>query len=112
MDQFSGKLLPGNDPESVFCEIAAADVRSSDQNLLCTGDGIDPKNLVAVSLMPCTAKKFECNRPEMNASGYQDVDYVLTTREMARMIKAKGLDLPKLEKSDFDDPSAPKPVPG
>ena len=66
--------------------------------------GIDPKNLVAVSLMPCTAKKFECNRPEMNASGYQDVDYVLTTREMARMIKAKGLDLPKLEKSDFDDP--------
>ncbi len=66
--------------------------------------GIDAKDLVTVSLMPCTAKKFECNRKEMNASGYKDVDYVLTTREIARMIKNAGLDLPHLSKSDFDDP--------
>ncbi|MFP4496786.1 MAG: NADH-dependent [FeFe] hydrogenase, group A6 [Vulcanimicrobiota bacterium] len=66
--------------------------------------GVDPKNIVSVSLMPCTAKKYECERPEMTDSGYQDVDYVLTTRELARMIKATGLDLPNLPKSDFDDP--------
>jgi len=48
---------------------------------------IDPKNVVSVSIMPCTAKKYEANRPEMRSSGYKDVDFVLTTRELARMIK-------------------------
>ena len=67
-------------------------------------NNIDPKNIVSVSLMPCTAKKFECERPEMNDSGFQDVDYALTTREMADMIKECGIDMPNLPKSDFDDP--------
>ncbi|MFA5088251.1 MAG: [FeFe] hydrogenase, group A, partial [Candidatus Omnitrophota bacterium] len=67
-------------------------------------NNIDPKNIVSVSLMPCTAKKFECERPEMNASGYKDVDFALTTRELASMIKECGIDLPRLPKSDFDDP--------
>ncbi|MFH1846226.1 MAG: NADH-dependent [FeFe] hydrogenase, group A6 [Candidatus Omnitrophota bacterium] len=67
-------------------------------------NNIDPKNIVSVSLMPCSAKKFECERPEMNASGYKDVDFALTTREMAGMIKECGIDLPKLPDSDFDDP--------
>ena len=53
--------------------------------------------------MPCSAKKFECNRPEMDASGFKDVDYGLTTREMAAMVKEAGIDLPKLPKTDFDD---------
>ncbi|MDP8259901.1 MAG: NADH-dependent [FeFe] hydrogenase, group A6 [Candidatus Gygaella obscura] len=65
---------------------------------------IDPKNIVSVSLMPCSAKKFECERPEMNDSGFKDVDYALTTRELAGMIKECGMDLPKLPDSDFDDP--------
>ncbi len=65
---------------------------------------LDPENIVSVALMPCSAKKFECNRPEMCASGYKDVDYGLTTRELAKMIREAGVDLPKLEKSDFDDP--------
>jgi len=65
---------------------------------------IDPKNIVCVSVMPCTAKKFEAIRPEMTDSGYQDVDYVLTTRELATMIKQGGIDLSNLEESDFDDP--------
>jgi iron only hydrogenase large subunit-like protein len=47
-------------------------------------NGIDPKDIVTVALMPCSAKKFECNRPEMCDSGYKDVDYGLTTRELAR----------------------------
>ena len=65
---------------------------------------IDPFDIVTVSLMPCTAKKFECNRPEFVSSGYKDVDYVLTTREMAQMIKEVGINLPEMPKSDFDDP--------
>jgi NADH-quinone oxidoreductase subunit G/[NiFe] hydrogenase diaphorase moiety small subunit len=66
--------------------------------------GIDPADIVSVSLMPCSAKKFEANRPEMRASGYKDVDYGLTTREMAQMIKEAGIDLTHLPKSHFDLP--------
>ncbi|MBK8981314.1 MAG: iron hydrogenase small subunit [Ignavibacteria bacterium] len=66
--------------------------------------GIDPADIVTVALMPCAAKKFECNRPEMNSSGFKDVDYGLTTREMAKMIREAGLVLPELPKSGFDDP--------
>jgi NADH-quinone oxidoreductase subunit G/[NiFe] hydrogenase diaphorase moiety small subunit len=66
--------------------------------------GIDPKDIVTVALMPCSAKKFECNRPEMADSGFKDVDYGLTTRELAKMISEAGIDLPTCEKSDFDDP--------
>jgi NADH-quinone oxidoreductase subunit G/[NiFe] hydrogenase diaphorase moiety small subunit len=66
--------------------------------------GIDPKDIVTVALMPCSAKKFECNRPEMCDSGYKDIDYGLTTRELAKMIREAGIDLPKMPISDFDDP--------
>lgn len=65
---------------------------------------IDPENIVSVALMPCSAKKFECNRPEMSDSGYKDVDYGLTTRELAQMISEAGINLPEMPKSDFDDP--------
>ena len=67
-------------------------------------NNLDPKDVVSVALMPCSAKKFECNRPEMCASGYKDVDYGLTTRELAKMIQEAGIDLPNMPKSDFDDP--------
>lgn len=67
-------------------------------------NNLDPKNIVSVALMPCTAKKFELERPEMHASGCKDVDYGLTTRELAGMIKECGIDLPNLPDSDFDDP--------
>ncbi len=67
-------------------------------------NNIDPFDIVTVSLMPCTAKKYECNRPEFYSSGFKDIDYVLTTREMAQMIKEVGIDLPAMPKSDFDDP--------
>lgn len=63
---------------------------------------IDPQNIVSVSVMPCTAKKFEANRPEMRDSGYQDVDYVLTTRELAIMIKQAGIEFNNLETEKFD----------
>jgi iron-only hydrogenase group A len=63
---------------------------------------IDPSKVVSVSIMPCTAKKFEADRPEMRASGYKDVDYVLTTRELAVMIKQAGIDFRALEPSNYD----------
>ena len=65
---------------------------------------IDSKDIVSVSLMPCTAKKYECNRPEMDSSGLKDVDFALTTRELAQMIKEAGIYLPGLQKSTFDEP--------
>ena len=66
--------------------------------------GIDPKDIVSVSIMPCTAKKAEAARPEMNSSGYQDVDYVLTTRELGRMVRAAGINFANLAESEFDAP--------
>jgi NADH-quinone oxidoreductase subunit G/[NiFe] hydrogenase diaphorase moiety small subunit len=65
---------------------------------------IDPANIISVAVMPCSAKKFECNRPEMISSGYKDVDYGLTARELAQMIKEAGIYLPEMPKSNFDDP--------
>ncbi|MFH0917813.1 MAG: NADH-dependent [FeFe] hydrogenase, group A6 [Candidatus Omnitrophota bacterium] len=65
---------------------------------------IDPAKIYSVSIMPCTAKKFEAARPEMNSSGFQDVDAVLTTRELIKMLKQAGINLPALKKSEFDAP--------
>ena len=64
--------------------------------------GIDPKDIVTVSVMPCTAKKFEAKRPEMSNNGLMDVDHVITTRELAKMIKAAGIDFNALPDEDFD----------
>ena len=64
--------------------------------------GIDPKKIRVVSVMPCTAKKFEARRPELGHDGMADVDAVLTTRELARMIKEAGIDFANLPDGDFD----------
>jgi len=80
--------------------------------------GIDPRKLVVVSIMPCTAKKYECKRPEMNSAfhywknkmnlqekeNFFDVDYVLTTRELAKMFKLTGVDFENLKEEEFDNP--------
>ncbi len=66
--------------------------------------GIDPKDIYCVSLMPCTAKKYEAERSEMSASGYQDVDAVLTTREAAVMLKQIGIDIVNLPEEEYDNP--------
>lgn len=71
--------------------------------------GLTPEQIFSVAVMPCTAKKFECQRPEMNAAGVQcgnpairDVDVVLTTRELATILKANGIDLNRLEDTAYD----------
>jgi len=80
--------------------------------------GVDPRDMVVVSIMPCTAKKFEAKRPEMESAfeywkdkkgfkeseKFPDVDYVLTTREAAQMVKEAGIDFNKLPDEDFDHP--------
>lgn len=65
---------------------------------------ISPDKIFVVSIMPCTAKKYESSRPEMNSSNYRDVDIVITTRELARMIKEAGIEFKALEDESFDDP--------
>jgi len=70
--------------------------------------GIDPAKIYSVSIMPCTAKKYECKRNEdMNSSGFQDVDNVLTTRELARFIKQSGIDFNDLPEEEADNPLGP-----
>ena len=64
--------------------------------------GIDPKDIFVVSIMPCTAKKFEKSRPEMEVEGLRDVDAVLTTRELAKLIKRSGINFTKLPDEEFD----------
>ncbi|MCM8711407.1 NADH-dependent [FeFe] hydrogenase, group A6 [Clostridium sp. SYSU_GA19001] len=66
--------------------------------------GIDPKNIVVVSVMPCLAKKYEAARPELSRDGIQDVDIVITTRELAKMLKEAGINFASLPESDFDNP--------
>ncbi|MCB5261137.1 MAG: [FeFe] hydrogenase, group A [Candidatus Cloacimonetes bacterium] len=65
--------------------------------------GIDPAKIVSVAIMPCTAKKFEARRPELSDSGYQDTDFVLTTREFLRMIKEAGIDFANIPEEEPDE---------
>lgn len=67
-------------------------------------NNLDPHDIVVVSIMPCTAKKFEARRDNQSAAGVYDIDIAITTRELARMIKRAGIQFTKLEDGTFDDP--------
>ncbi|HPU86410.1 MAG TPA: NADH-dependent [FeFe] hydrogenase, group A6 [Candidatus Latescibacteria bacterium] len=94
--EFLPNLSTCKSPQQMFGAVA--------KTFYATEKGIPPENLVVVSVMPCTAKKFECQRDEMTASGYQDVDYVLTTRELGKMINAAGIDFVNLPDGEMDLP--------
>ena len=66
--------------------------------------GLRPEDIVTVSVMPCTAKKYEAKRPELGRDGYRDVDHVLTTREIAKLIRYKGVNMRNLPEDEFDSP--------
>jgi iron-only hydrogenase group A len=66
--------------------------------------GMDPKDVVVVSVMPCIAKKYEANLPYQKSNGLQDVDYSITTRELAKMLKEGSVDLKHMPDEDFDNP--------
>ena len=69
----------------------------------CEKNGIDPKDMFVVSIMPCTAKKAEKERPELSVNGLKDVDAVLTTRELGKLIKRSGINFVKLPDEEFDN---------
>ena len=92
--EYLGNLSTCKSPQQMFGALAKTYYARSRK--------LNPEKIVSVSIMPCTAKKFESNRPEMHDSGYRDVDYVLTTRELAIMIKQAGIDFMKLPDKKFD----------
>ncbi len=74
------------------------------KSYLAQKEGIAPHKICTVSVMPCIAKKYEASREEMEVDGNRDVDYVITTRELSRMIRQANISFRELEDSDFDDP--------
>jgi len=92
--EFLQNLSTCKSPQQMFGALA--------KTYYATKRKLDPAKIVSVSIMPCTAKKFEAERPEMWSSGYRDIDYVLTTRELAVMIKQAGIDFRELEPSFYD----------
>ncbi|MBE3585206.1 MAG: iron hydrogenase small subunit [Thermoanaerobacter sp.] len=100
IEHFYPNLLPNlstcKSPQQMFGALA--------KTYYAQKEGIDPARIFVVSIMPCTAKKYEAGRPEMNASGYRDVDVVLTTRELGRMLKQAGIDFDSLPEEDYDAP--------
>lgn len=99
-EQYYPELLPNlsscRSPQQMFGSLA--------KDALPEKLGIDARDLVVVSIMPCTAKKFEAKRPEFAENGFQDVDHVITTQELARMIDESGLRFNKLEPESLDMP--------
>ena len=94
--QFLPNLSTCKSPQQMFGAIA--------KSYYAESAGIDPENIYVVSVMPCTAKKFEATRPEMRVDGLPEVDAVLTTRELARMFKMANLEFAGLEPEEFDLP--------
>lgn len=97
--QFSDMIdIPSSckSPHEMFGAIA--------KSYLCEKLNVKPENMCVVSVMPCVAKKFESARPELEKNGHSDVDIVITTRELAAMIKEAGIDFVGLEDQEFDNP--------
>ncbi len=94
--EFLGNLSTCKSPMEMFGALV--------KTYLAEKMNIDPKKMVVVAIMPCTAKKFEAARQELVTRGNRDVDYVLTTRELARMIRAAGIRMDELPEEEFDRP--------
>ncbi|MHB9091284.1 MAG: [FeFe] hydrogenase, group A, partial [Chloroflexota bacterium] len=97
-------FYPGLIPNASSCKSPQQMFGAVVKSYYARAVGIDPSKMFVVSIMPCTAKKFEAGRPEMQVDGIRDVDAVLTTRELARMIKMANVDFLSLEPEEFDDP--------
>jgi NADH-quinone oxidoreductase subunit G len=99
-EQYHPELLDNlstcKSPQQMFGSVA--------KEILARNLGLNRENMVVVSIMPCTAKKFEARRPEFAKDGNRDVDYVITTQELARMVEERGLQFKNLEPESFDMP--------
>ena len=111
-EQFYPQLLPSLSTCKSPSQMHGALVKT----YLAAREGVDPRRLTVVSATTCVARKLECSRPEMAASGYRDVDYALTARELARMLREAGVAPAALEPEPDDAlpgcPGAPEPGPG
>ncbi len=100
VEQFFPEFLPNLSTCKSPQQMMGAVVKS----FLAQREAIDPARIVSVSIMPCTAKKFECSRPEMGRGGTPDVDYVLTTRELGQLLRMFGVELAAMEPEAADTP--------
>ena len=101
MERFYPELIP----HASSCRSPMSMMSSLIKSYYAQKEGIDPKDIFVVAIMPCTAKKFEAQRPEFTTpDGAQETDASLTTRELIYMIKSYGIDLAELEDGDFDSP--------
>lgn len=98
------KYIPELIPNISSCKSPQQMLGSILKSYYATLQDIDPKDITMVSIMPCTAKKYEANRTEFSNNGIKDVDIVLTTRELIRLIKGLGKEFRDYENSTFDDP--------
>ena len=94
--QYLERLSTAKSPQQMFGAVT--------KSYYAEKEGIDPKDIVSVSVMPCTAKKFEIGRDDEDGAGYPDVDIAITTRELARMIERAGIQFLALPDEKFDDP--------
>lgn len=101
------KYIEQNNPEMIphisSCKSPQQMMGSLIKRYFAEQEGIDPDNLFVISVMPCTAKKYEAKRPEMGSGGIHEVDAVLTTREAARLIDQFGIDFARLPEGEFDE---------
>ena len=91
-----GNLSTAKSPQGMFGAVA--------KSYFAEKIGVKPDDIVCVSFMPCTAKKWECAAPEVNDAATRDTDYVLTTRELGRILRKFGIDVASLPEENFDDP--------
>jgi len=101
--KFVETFYPQNIPNLSTCKSPQAMLGAVIKTYYAEKKGLDPKNIYSVSVMPCTAKKFEASRPEMGRDGYRDIDAVLTTRELAQMIRRFNLGL-EFQPEEADSP--------
>jgi NADP-reducing hydrogenase subunit HndD len=99
---FTEKYFPQYLPNLSSCKSPQQMLGALTKTYWAQQEKIDPKNIVSVSVMPCTSKKYEADRPEMKASGHRDVDIVLTVRELARLLRKKKINPAYLEDKRFD----------
>ena len=102
--KFIETFYPQNIPNLSTCKSPQGMLGAVIKTYYAEKNKLDPKKIFSVSVMPCTAKKFEAARPELGRDGYHDVDAVLTTRELAQLIRRFGLDLPNLQPEEADTP--------
>src|ERR1035441_10167016 len=104
LGEVCGAVFSGTAPESFYVPLAAGDVRLAREGHASRSTQDRAQEPEVVAIMPCTAKKFEAQRPEMGVDGDPDVDYVLTTQELAQMIQSAGIMFDTLQPESFDMP--------